>query len=123
MKRAFFFAILPAAGLFTFGQAAASPERVMFIVGCLAEEDGGWVLTNATDPTPVAGLPGSKTENEPSADVPLGKNRFSLIGTVSEFGVEKLKGHKVRVKGLVIEAASESRVNLTSLKMLGTGCK
>jgi len=122
MRRAlvFFLAILLGAACFTWAQERTS---IMFIVGCLAQENDTWILTNASDPTPVMGAPGSKTENEPLADAPLGTNRFRLVGTVQEFGVDKLKGHKVRVKGLVMKAVPESRVNLTSLRMLGTGCQ
>ena len=106
-------------------QSPSSPDRIpaSYIVGCLAEENGRWFLTNATDPITAAGLPGSKTDNDPPASTPLGKNRFTLIWTVQEFGVAKHKGHKVRVKGLVIKATPESRVNLTSLKMLASDCK
>lgn len=118
-------AIPLAASALAQAQTPASPERMraMFVVGCLAEENGKWMLTRAGDPVPVAGVPGSKTDNEPAVDAPLGKNRFSLIGTVEEFGVTKHKGHKVRVKGLVIKATPDSRINLTSLKMLGVECK
>jgi hypothetical protein len=96
---------------------------IMFVVGCLAEENGKWFLNNAGEAFAVAGLPGSKTDNDPKADAPLGKNRFSLIGNVEEFGPGKHKGQKVRVKGLLIKAQPVSRVNITSLKMLAAECK
>jgi hypothetical protein len=90
-------------------------------VGCLAQNlDGTWTLTDATEPVAVVAKGETK---EPEATTPLGKRRFRLIGTVDEFGPASHKGHKVRIKGLVIDASPEARLNITSLRHLSPTCQ
>jgi hypothetical protein len=50
-----------------------------------------------------------------------GTQRFQLIG-ISEFDLPGHKGHNVLVKGLYVKAAPNSRLNVTSVTMLGTTC-
>jgi hypothetical protein len=99
----------------------AKRMSVMMLVGCLAQEGERWYLTRATEPV-AAELPGSKAYAEPAADAALGSGRYWLMGTVSEFDVIKHKGHKVRVKGLVLTGDPGPRVNLTSLRHLAPAC-
>ena len=102
--------------------ATAFPQRqsmqLMGTVGCLVqEEDDKWFLTDATEPVPAVDI----DENlDPKTK---GDARFHLIGTLEEFSASKHLGHKVRVKGLLIEAEPESRINISSLKHIAPNCE
>jgi hypothetical protein len=52
---------------------------------------------------------------------PLGSRRYQLLG-VSVFDPSSRKGEKVAVKGILIEDAKESRINVTSLQMVAPNC-
>ncbi len=92
--------------------------QLMGTVGCLVqEEDDKWFLTDATEPVPAVDI----DENlDPTAK---GKARFHLIGTLDEFSAPKHLGHKVRIKGLLIEASPEPRINISSLKHVSPSCE
>lgn len=96
--------------------AQAGSMRVMGTLGCLVEEDGKWFLTNATEP-----VPGDDIDRnlDPKAK---GELRFAVIGTVSEFSVPDHAGHKVRLKGLILDAEPVDRLQLTSLKHVAPSC-
>ncbi len=96
----------------------SKPMQLMGTVGCLVQEqDDKWFLTDATEPVPAVDI----DENlDPTAK---GEARFHLIGTLDEFSATKHRGHKVRIKGLPIKAAPESRINITSLKHISPTCE
>jgi hypothetical protein len=96
--------------------AQSGSLRVMGTVGCLVEEEGKWFLTDATEP-----VPGDDVDRnlDPAAK---GELRFAVIGTVSEFSVPDHAGHKVRLKGLILDAEPVDRLQLTSLKHVAPSC-
>ena len=98
-------------------QAALVP--IVAVTGCLAEQGTNWVLTNATAPVP-------SVANAPPAGRPItgptsGTQQIRLIG-ISEFDLPSHKGHTVLVKGLLVKAASETRLNVTSVTMVSATC-
>ena len=101
---------------------APSPKKIeiVSVTGCLKEATPSvWTLTSATAPVPSnANAPAAK---EIPATPPLGKNTFRLIG-VSEFNLPAHREHTVIIKGLLIDAAPLSRVNMTSVTTVSPGC-
>ncbi len=102
------------------GRDAAGAVPLAMLVGCV-EADGAdrFVVTRATDPTLVE----DRLPEPPGADASLGTGRARLIGTLDEFGVAGYVDHKVWVKGLYIEDASENRLNLVSITRLAETCR
>ncbi len=97
----------------------AQPKESMTVmgsIGCLLQEEGQWYLTHATEPVPAAEI---DQDLDPTAG---GDLRYHLIGTLDEFSAPKHVGHKVRVKGLIIEAEPEPNLNITSLKHVAPSC-
>ena len=98
-------------------QAARVP--IVAVTGCVAEQGAQWWLTSATDPVPsVANGPaaGQKVTGPTS-----GTQRYRLIG-ISEFDLPAHKGHTMLVKGLLVKAPAETRVNVTSVTMIFPTC-
>jgi hypothetical protein len=55
--------------------------------------------------------------------LPLGKDRLRLIGlSVFMADVERSKGHKVEVKGVMIHDPKDRRVNVTSIQSVNASC-
>jgi hypothetical protein len=99
--------------------AQAAPVPIVAVTGCVAEQGAQWWLTSATDPVPsVANGPaaGQKVTGPMS-----GTQRYRLIG-ISEFDLPAHKGHTVLVKGLLVKAPVETRVNVTSVTMVSPTC-
>lgn len=99
--------------------AQAAPVPIVAVTGCVAEQGAQWWLTSATDPVPsVANGPaaGQKVTGPTS-----GTQRYRLIG-ISEFDLPAHKGHTVLVKGLLVKAPVETRVNVTSVTMVSPTC-
>jgi hypothetical protein len=99
------------------GQAA--PVPIVAVTGCVAEQGAQWWLTSATDPVPsIANGPAAgQTVTGPLS----GTRRYRLIG-ISEFDLPGHRGHTVLVKGLLVKASTESRVNVTSVTMRSRSC-
>lgn len=100
---------------------AQLPDKVpvVAVTGCLAEQGANWMLMRATDPVPsVANGPAA---GQPVAGPTSGKQQFRLIG-VSEFDLPSHNGHTLLVKGLLVKAATETRVNVTSVTMVSPSC-
>lgn len=137
----------PAAGLEAQqGEKDKSKVDLVSVVGCATHRtDGAWVLTNAGEATVVTQASVTAKELEAARAQPLGKSRYQLVGT-AEFGsAEELvrnplraefttkgtanttgqleEGRKVIVKGLLISAPTEKRLNLTSVQRLSDSCK
>lgn len=99
--------------------AQAAPVPIVAVTGCVAEQGAQWWLTSATDPVPsVANGPaaGQKVTGPTS-----GTQRYRLIG-ISEFDLPSHKSHTVLVKGLLVKAPAETRVNVTSVTMISAIC-
>jgi hypothetical protein len=102
-------------------------------------------LTNATEPTESRVLFVSAKEIDAARKQALGKNRYTLIGTPEFLTKEELlksgqraeftrpevanatgqlqQGRKLLVKGLLITAQSERRLNLVAVQQLADSCK
>ena len=116
------------------------------VVGCATRgADDAWMLTNASEAKVTQEALTTEKDLEAARTQALGKNRYRLIGT-AEFGsAEELlrnpvrahvtakgsenvtgqlqNGRKVFVKGLLINASNEKRLNLTSVRSLSDRCK
>tara|TARA_B100000586_G_scaffold68091_1_gene47413 strand:- start:578 stop:940 length:363 start_codon:yes stop_codon:yes gene_type:complete len=101
----------------SFGATQSVP--MIMSVGCVAQEGDQWWVVEATEPLEIT----EEVPVEPEVDTPLGDRRLRLIGTLEEFGVENHASHKVRVKGLLIESSTETRLNLTSLRHMSPNCE
>lgn len=114
-------------------------------VGCAQRTPDGWQLTNATEGTEARVLFMSAKEIDAARKQPLGKNSYKLLGTPEFLTKEELlksgqraeftrpeianatgqlqDGRKVFVKGLLIKAANEMRLNLVAVQQLAETCK
>lgn len=92
-------------------------------VGCLAEGPAKvWTLTNAGEPVKAARAGFSRPEDLKAAEGRgLGSQRIGLIG-MAEMNPSPHRDHKVLVKGLLINDAGGQRINVTSLKTVGSTC-
>jgi DNA-binding beta-propeller fold protein YncE len=104
----------------TYGQRVQKFEpgklQVEGTVGCLEQVEGRFFLTAATDP-----VPGDEVDRRLDPVV-KGERRYEVIGTVEEFGVPDHTGHRVRLKGLLVEAEPFPRLQITSLRHLASRC-
>ena len=119
---------------------------LVMVVGCATRTaDGTWMLANATAGTESKVLFMSAKEIEDSKKIPLGNNRYKLLGTADFVSKEELlknekraeftqqeianatgqlqDGRKLVVKGLLITAPNEKRLNLVSVQQLADSCK
>jgi len=115
-------------------------------VGCAQRTaEGTWMLTNATDGVESRVLFMSAKEIEAARKQALGKNSYRLLGTPEFLSKEELlksgqraeftrpevanatgqlqNGRKVFVKGLLIKAQNETRLNLVAVQQLAETCK
>ena len=102
--------------------SAAQPMPIMATVGCVESGDDGRIhLVRATEPEAQQ----ERMPEEPPADTPLGARTIRLIGTLDEFGVPGLAGHKVWAKGLLNPAGAGGAdlLNLTSITTLSDRCE
>ena len=102
--------------------SAAQPMPIMATVGCVESGDDGRIhLVRATEPEALQ----ERMPEEPPADTPLGAQTLRLIGTLDEFGVPGLAGHKVWAKGLLNPAGAGGAdlLNLTSITTLSDRCE
>jgi hypothetical protein len=116
------------------------------VVGCAAHSaDGTWTLTNATDSVESKVLYMSAKEIEDAKKKALGKNQYKLLGTLEFLTKEELlkdplrakftrpdvanatgqlqDGRKLFIKGLLITAPNEKRLNLVAVQQLADTCK
>ena len=93
------------------------------VIGCLTANasDGAWMLMRSTDPVrtgnpqPVAG------EREAAGAWPLGPRTYRLLVSAA-YSPQRLTGHKVEARGLLIRRPDETRLNITSLETLHPAC-
>ncbi len=116
-------------------------------LGCVDRKNGNpttWWLSSAADPTVTQSSLLNTTEVEQSKIQALGRNTFQLVGVADFLDTEALlqqaqrsqfttretanatgqlrTGHKVIVKGLLIEVDGQKRINLTAVLDLGDTC-
>jgi hypothetical protein len=96
--------------------------RIVRVVGCLNQgRSRQWLLTKAGEPVVTNTQATSMAELKAAAANPLGVKTLELLG-VDVFNPRNHDGHKVAVKGVLIQEASHSRVNVTSLQTLPAAC-
>jgi hypothetical protein len=130
------------------GQADVAKPTVPLVsaVGCAQRTaEGAWTLTNASDPVEVRVLFMSAKEVEAGRKQALGTNRYTLIGTPEFLTKDELlksgqraeftrpevanatgqlqHGRKLLVKGLLITAQNERRLNLVAVQQLADICQ
>jgi len=99
-----------------------SPHLVR-AVGCLKQDSSKkWLLTKAGDPAMTNSQAASTPELKAASETPLGLETLELLG-VDIFNPRTHNGQKVAVKGVLIPAAGNSRVNVTSLQTLAATCE
>ena len=96
--------------------------QIVEVVGCLEQSAGQlWTLTHASD-TAISTTQSTNSAAIKGAEAkPLGGREYQLLG-ISVFNPASYKAQKVAVKGISINDAIESRVNVTSLQMVGEVC-
>jgi mono/diheme cytochrome c family protein len=99
----------------------------VLVVGCLESADNKvWTLTSATEPlrnrTPDATNEDELSESR-SQTLGTGKIRVQNFEYVRPgFTADPFKGQKVQVKGTLIQATNNNRINVTSLESLAPAC-
>ena len=119
---------------------------IVSVVGCASRTaEGTWMLTNATDGSESKVLFMSAKEIEEARKKALGNNRYRLLGTPEFLTKEELlkqeqraeftrpevanatgqlqDGRKLIVKGLLITAPNEKRLNLVAVQQLADTCR
>lgn len=119
---------------------------IVSVIGCASRTaEGTWMLTNATDGIETKALFLSAKEIEEAKQNALGTNRYQLLGTPEFLTKEELlkhgqraeftrpevanatgqleDGRKLIVKGLLITAANQKRLNLVAVQQLAETCK
>ena len=129
-------------------QADVSKPTVPLVsaIGCaLRTPDGTWMLANATDGIETRVLFTSAKEIEEARTKALGNSRYRLLGTPEFLTKEELlksgqraeftrpevanatgqlqDGRKLLVKGLLITAPNEKRLNLVAVQQLADTCR
>ncbi len=104
----------------------SSGAKLVETVGCLdpgatALPAHAWVLAHASTPRLTRTQSTSATALRTSSAIPLGVRTFQLLG-VNPFAPALHEKQKVAVKGVLIHAARESRLNVTSLEALPGAC-
>ena len=102
---------------------AAHPRlRIVQAVGCLTQNASrAWVLDKASEPvvTPVQST--SSLELQTAAATPFGGHTYRLVG-VDVFDPQRSGRRKVAAKGVLIDDAGGSRLNVTSLQTVRGTC-
>jgi mono/diheme cytochrome c family protein len=94
---------------------------LVLVVGCLRSGARGvWELTAASEPVRTRNpAPSASAERQRLEATPAGSQTFELMDA-HQAGPHA--GHRMEVKGLLIRG-SPDRLNVTSMQMLGDGCK
>jgi len=123
------------------------PEApLVSVIGCAQRSpQGAWTLTDATEGLETRTLFLSAKEIEDARKKALGTSRYVLLGTPDFLTKEELlktgqraeftrpevanatgqlqPGRKLMVKGLLISASNERRLNLVAVQQLADSCK
>jgi hypothetical protein len=112
-------------GAYAQGRRSSEPNpdqlAIVEVVGCLSQTGTEWVLTKATDPVPSQTSFTTPEAVKAAAEKSLGSQQYRLLGT-AVFSPEPHKGHKMVVRGLLIKAGNENRINVTSFQMAAETC-
>jgi hypothetical protein len=95
---------------------------VVEAVGCLTQTPAdGWALRDAGEPVVSAVQSTSASALAAAAQRPLAQHSYRLIG-VEAFHPQRTGQRRVAVKGVLITAATDSRINVTSLQPVAGAC-
>ena len=98
----------------------AGAPRLVQAVGCLSHADPrSWVLTRGSDPVATSTPSSSAAAARVAAATALGNRTYELIGA-RYFSLMPQFNRKVTVKGVLIEDAARTRLNVTSLQPAGS---
>jgi hypothetical protein len=102
--------------------ASSGTATLVEVVGCLnGSTDGVWTVTEATEPVVTKSPATSAAALEEAGRRPLGTRRYRLLG-VGPFDPASRAGRKVAVKGVLVTAPNETRLNVTSLQSVAGSC-
>jgi mono/diheme cytochrome c family protein len=103
-------------------QRAPNAAEIAEVVGCLGQDPSkAWILTKASEATASSAQATSGAEVKAAAAKPLGDRQYQLLG-ITVFNPAGDNGQKVAVKGVLIEDAKASRINVTSLQIAAPTC-
>jgi hypothetical protein len=132
------------------GQPQTDPSKptvpLVSVVGCARRTpEGAWTLINATAGAETRTLFMTAKEVDEARKRPAGNNRYTLLGTPEFLSKEELlksgqrseftrpdvangtgqlqDGRRIFVKGLLITAPNERRLNLVAVQQLAESCK
>ena len=101
------------------GPGSVPNFSLVIVVGCLEQRsDGEWMVVNATEPVRARD---SGAAGPDALARPLGALTFYLMDAAYA-RPEPLKGQTVEVRGLLIWEPGEPRLNVTSMRSLGSSC-
>lgn len=93
------------------------------VVGCLASApDGGWTLTQGTEPVRAQDVDATAADAQRLVDLPAGPHTYDLMDAEYQ-NPEDLANSKVLVKGLLIRQANPVRINVSALAGTGRKCE
>ena len=95
--------------------------NIVEVDGCLGQDRGAWMLTNATEPRASESQSTSLGALRAAEVRQLKNGRYRLLG-INIFNPARYGGQKVAIKGVLIEDAQDSRLNVTSLNALAANC-
>jgi hypothetical protein len=96
--------------------------KLVSVVGCPVHgRSGGWNLEHGSAAMPTDQQGTSSTELSANRKIPLGSGHYVLLGT-DAFRPQKLAGSKVVVKGVLIPAEHDPRINVTSMQPTAMSC-
>ena len=103
------------------------PDRaVVEVVGCLAQVDGEWILTTASEPVRARKSEKPNPEDlKAASSKPLGNYEFLLKNfyMLGGFAPDPHEGHKMLAKGALNRRSDGDRISLTGLGMVGESCE
>jgi hypothetical protein len=140
--------VVIATAVFVTGETAAPQAAgipIVIVAGCVARgQDGAWLLTSASEPRVSAIVHADAKEVAEARNLRLGTGRYRLIGTAEFASADDLlgqgqraqftrpeganatgqlrAGRRVSIKGLLIAAENEQRLNLLSVQPIADAC-
>jgi mono/diheme cytochrome c family protein len=105
------------------GQGSRAPNFALVqALGCLSHGPGGaWVLTKTTEPVVTKQEEATPTSLKEAQGTAAGDLTFQLVSIVP-FKPESHEGQRMEARGLIYRDATDARLNLTSLQMIGATC-
>ncbi len=99
------------------GRARALADKTLArVVGCLAKSGSGWVVNSATAPerAEVSGAPADLGTRG------LGDRSFNLLFVLTR--LDRMAGHRVAVRGLLVGEDGVGGINVTDVSDVGATC-